>query len=78
MDQNQVMVATESFFATIDGESVLNLDQVYGLLDRARAAGKPVSAVVTKHVVGPQGRVFFAYREISLPVEDLRWMSVRK
>jgi S1-C subfamily serine protease len=61
---------------TIDGEDVQDLDHVYRLLDDARAARRPVSVVVTKHVVGPQGRVFFAYREINLPVEELRWMSV--
>jgi S1-C subfamily serine protease len=64
--------------ATIDGESAQNLDQVYHLLDRARAAGRAASLAVTKQVTGAQGRVFFAYREISLPIEELRWMSVEK
>ncbi|MHB1142366.1 MAG: S1C family serine protease [Sulfuricaulis sp.] len=62
---------------TIDGMSVQDLDQVYRLLDQARAAGRPAS-VVTKQIAGPQGRAFFAYREISLPVEDLRWVSVEE
>lgn len=60
---------------TIDGASVQELDQVYRLLDQARAAGRPAS-VVAKRVAGLRGRAFFAYREISLPVEDLRWVSV--
>ncbi|OGA55040.1 MAG: hypothetical protein A3F74_07430 [Betaproteobacteria bacterium RIFCSPLOWO2_12_FULL_62_58] len=64
--------------ATIDGESVQDLDEMYRLLDQARAAGRSVNVVVTKQVVGPQGRVFFAYREISLPVKELRWMSVEE
>ena len=63
---------------TIDGESVQDLEQVYRLLDGAYAAGRSASVAVTKQVVGPQGRVFFAYREISLPVEELRWMSVEE
>jgi hypothetical protein len=54
---------------------VQELDQVYRLLDQARAAGRPAS-VVAKRVAGLRGRAFFAYREISLPVEDLRWVSV--
>ena len=62
---------------TIDGEAVQNLDQVYRLLDQARAAEKSVSVVV-KQVVGPQGRVFFTYREISLPIPELRWVSVQE
>jgi S1-C subfamily serine protease len=60
---------------TIDGVPVQDLDHVYRLLDQARAAGRPAS-VVTKRVAGLQGRAFFAYREISLPVEELRWVSV--
>jgi serine protease Do len=63
---------------TINGHAVQNLDQVYGLLDQARAADKAADVVVTRQVIGPQGRVFFAYGEISLPLDELRWMSVEK
>jgi S1-C subfamily serine protease len=62
--------------ATLDGEVVRDLDQLYGLLDRARVAGKPASMAVTRPVMGAHGRVYFAYREVSLPVEELRRMSV--
>lgn len=62
---------------TIEGEPVQDLDQVYQLLDRARAAGRPAS-VVTKRVAGLAGGAFFSYREISLPVEELRWVSVEE
>ena len=62
---------------SIDGESVQDLDQVYRLLNQARAAGRPAS-IVTKRVAGPQGRAFFAYLEISLPIEGLRWVSVEE
>lgn len=62
---------------TIDGEPVQELDQVYRILDRARDAGRPAS-VVTKRAVGLAGRAFFSYREISLPVEELRWVSVEE
>ena len=60
---------------TIDGEPVRDLDQVYRQLESARAAGKPVRIVV-KRVAGLQGKNFFAYHEISLPVEELGWVRV--
>jgi len=60
---------------TIDGEPVRDLDQVYRQLASARVAGKPVNIVI-KRVAGLQGKNFFAYHEISLPVEDLGWVRV--
>lgn len=58
---------------TIDGEPVRDLDQVYRLLDRARAAGRSAS-IVAKRVADLQGKPLFTYHEIDLPVEELRWM----
>jgi len=62
---------------TIDGEPVRDLDQVYRQLELARAAGKPVNIVI-KRVAGLQGKNFFAYHEISLPVEELGWVRVEE
>jgi len=59
----------------IDGEPVRDLDQVYRQLASAQAAGKPVNIVI-KRVAGLQGKNFFAYHEISLPVEELGWVRV--
>ena len=60
---------------TVDGKAIENLDQLYRLLDSARAAGR-AAAIVVKRVAGLQGKAFFAYYEISLPVEDLDWIRV--
>jgi S1-C subfamily serine protease len=59
----------------IDGEPVRDLDQVYRQLASAQTAGKPVNIVI-KRVAGLQGKNFFAYHEISLPVEELGWVRV--
>ncbi len=60
---------------TVDGEALEDLDQLYRLLDSARTAGRAASIVV-KRMAGLQGKAFFAYYEISLPIEDLDWIRV--
>jgi S1-C subfamily serine protease len=62
---------------SIDGEPLRDLEQVYRQLAAAQAAEKPASIVV-KRVAGLQGKNFFAYHEISLPVEELEWVSVKE
>lgn len=62
---------------TIDGEPVRDLDQVYRLLDRSRAASRPAS-IVAKRVAGLQGKPFFTYHEIDLPVEELHWIPIEE
>lgn len=64
--------------AMVDGESIQDLNQIYRLLDNAHTAGKPVKIAATRQTIGPAGRVFVTYREINLPVENLRWVSAEE
>ena len=60
---------------SIDGEAVQNLNQVYLGLSEALHE-KRTALLELKRLVGPQGRSFFSYFGVSLPVDGLRWVDV--
>ena len=59
----------------LDGAPATNLPELYRRLQAARAAGRAVDVAV-KRIAGLKGRSFFEYRELSLPIEALRWVRV--
>ena len=60
---------------TIDGEPATDLEQVHLILEGAAKAKRPV-AIGVKRLAGLKERSFFKYFELSLPVEDMRWVRV--
>ena len=59
----------------LDGAPATNLPELYRRLQAAQAAGRAVDVAV-KRIAGLKGRSFFEYRELSLPIEALRWVRV--
>ena len=60
---------------TIDGQPATDLEQVHRMLETAAKANRPV-AIGVKRLAGLKERSFFKYFELSLPVEDMRWVRV--
>jgi hypothetical protein len=62
-------------FESVDGDAIESLPQLYCRMQAAQQADRNLTLVV-KRLVGLQGRSYFAYHEIELPIEELQWLTV--
>jgi membrane-associated protease RseP (regulator of RpoE activity) len=60
---------------SIDGTAARSLDDVYAALSKVQRERRE-AIVEVKRPVGPKGRSIFSYTGLSLPADDLRWVTL--